>query len=45
MVLPDQVYKNNGMPIGAAVGIPLGAVAMVALLLALAHWQRKRTER
>ena len=45
MLSPDQVYNNNGMPLGAAVGIPLGAVATVAALLALAHWQRKRTER
>jgi hypothetical protein len=33
------------MPLSAAISIPLGAVAVVALLLALAHCQRKRTER
>ena len=40
-----QVYNNNGMPLSAAISIPLGAVAVVALLLMLARWQRKRTER
>lgn len=40
-----QVYNNNGMPLSAAISIPIGAVVVVALLLALARCQRKRTER
>lgn len=42
---PDKVYNNNSMPLGAAIGIPLGSVATVCLLLLLAHYQRKRTQR
>ena len=40
-----QVYKNNGLPVGAAVGVPLGAIALAAGLLYLAHLNRKRTAR
>jgi hypothetical protein len=40
-----QVYNNNGLPLGAAIAIPLGVVAIVALLLVAAHYQRKSTER
>ncbi len=43
--MPMQVYKNNGLPVGAAVGVPLGAVALAAGLLYLAHLNRKRTAR
>ncbi|KAK9907718.1 hypothetical protein WJX75_008748 [Coccomyxa subellipsoidea] len=41
----DKVYNNNGLPLGAAIAIPLGVVAIVALLLVAAHYQRKSTER
>ena len=40
-----QVYKNNGLPVGAAVGLPLGAVALAAGLLYLSHLKGKRTAR
>lgn len=40
-----QVYKNNGLPVGAAVGVPLAAVALAAGLLYLAHLKGKRTAR
>ena len=40
-----QVYKNNGLPVGAAVGLPLGAVALAAGLLYMAHLKGKRTAR
>ena len=40
-----QVYKNNGLPVGAAVGLPLAAVALAAGLLYMAHLKGKRTAR
>lgn len=40
-----QIYKNNGLPLGAAVGVPIGAVILAAVLLYLAHLNRKRTTR
>ena len=43
--LPVQVYKNNRLPVGAAVGVPPGAVVLAAGLLYLAHLKGKRTAR
>ena len=40
-----QLYKNNGLPVGAAIGVPIGAVALAAALLYMAHLNRQRTSR
>lgn len=40
-----QVYNNNGLPLWAAIGIPVGVIVVVALLLVAAKHQRARTER
>jgi hypothetical protein len=40
-----QIYNNNGLPLAAAICIPLAVVVVVVLLLLLAHWQRQRTDR
>lgn len=40
-----QVYNNNGLPLGAAIAIPIGVILVVACLLLAAKAQRARTER
>ncbi|BDA47813.1 hypothetical protein COCOBI_11-0700 [Coccomyxa sp. Obi] len=41
----DKVYNNNGLPLGAAIAIPIGVILVVACLLLAAKAQRARTER